>query len=511
MLRAASYARYSSDNQRGESAEAQLADNRRYADRNNMRIVREYVDEAETGRSDNRDDFQKMIRDAKNNKFDVIIVHKVDRFARNRYDSAIYKHTLKRHGVKVHYSVQNIDDSPEGNLMEGMLESFAEYYSLNLAKEVMKGMNINAQKAKFNGGVPPLGYDINEDKEYVINESEAHIVREIFNLYINGSGYKEIANILNSRKLKNKQGRSFKFNSIPGILKNKKYIGIYEYNKTSRGFGDNGKRNLIKLNPKEERIIVEDAIPSIVTKEVFRMAQDELKKRSTGRGKSKSVRDYFLSGLVICNDCRRKMSGYSQSRVKGGDRYFYYRCTGCSSSIRAEVIEDKVKGELNRIIFSNPEKLLKDIHKYILEVQEEAPDELKYLKNEYDKADKESDRIVDMIAKGTGSTKLGKRLEEFEEYMEMVQDRMADINTKISIPEDELKEWLLKLKVNFDDGINLKRITSTFIKEIRITDEEYEIDFFIRAPQVGASRITDALPALLLFAQTNKYKREDRK
>src|SRR5699024_9736064 len=149
MIRAASYARFSSDNQREESVEAQLADNKKYAIKNNIVIVKEYIDRALTGRTDNREDFQQIITDAKKDKFDVVIVHKVDRFARNRYDSAIHKHTLKKHGVKVMYSAQAIDDSPEGVLMEGMLESFAEYYSLNLAQEVMKGMKQNAKKAKF--------------------------------------------------------------------------------------------------------------------------------------------------------------------------------------------------------------------------------------------------------------------------------------------------------------------------------------------------------------------------
>jgi site-specific DNA recombinase len=165
MLKAAAYARFSSDRQREESVEAQLRDNKKYALKNNLSVVKEYVDRAETGRTtENREEFQRMIQDSKDGKFDVIIVHKVDKFARNRYESAIYKHNLKKHGVKVAYSAQAIDDSPEGVLMEGMLESFAEYYSLNLGVEVMKGLKENALKAQFNGGAPPLGYDVDENK-----------------------------------------------------------------------------------------------------------------------------------------------------------------------------------------------------------------------------------------------------------------------------------------------------------------------------------------------------------
>jgi len=497
LLKAASYARFSSEHQREESVEAQLSDNRKYAARNDILIVKEYIDRAETGKTDNREDFQNMIHDAKNKNFNLIIVHKVDRFARNRYDSAMYKHTLKKHGVKVVYSTQAIDDSPEGVLMEGMLESFAEYYSLNLAVEVMKGMKVNASKALFNGGTPPLGYDI-VDKQYVINEKESYIVKEIFDLYLNGTGYKEIANILNSKGYKNKQGRKFVFNSIPGILKNEKYIGVYEFNKTSRKYGDDGKRNVKEYKPQSEVIRIENAIPNIITMEVFNMAQEDLKKRAKGRGKPKTVRDYFLSGLMVCNQCGRKMTGHSQRRVAGGDRYFYYRCTGCSTSIRCEVIEEEVLNELNNLIFSNIDDLLEKMHKYILETQEEAPGELKYLENELKKTNEEIGNIINLIVKGIGSLELGKKLEQLESYREIVQDRIKIVNVKVSVPEDELKKWLLNIKEDLDKRLNLKRIVPTFINEIRIGKETYEIDFFVRAPQDGASRLSVAPPAPFL-------------
>lgn len=295
-MRAVAYARFSSDNQREESIEAQIMDIKKYALKNNITVLREYVDEAISGRTFERKSFKRMIEDAKKNMFDLILVHKVDRFARNRYDAAIYKSILKKHNIKIKYVMQPIDDSPEGNLMEGILESFAEYYSENLANEVMKGLKINAKKAQFNGGYPPLGYDIAEDKTYIINEREARIVREIFDLYLDGIGYKKIADILNNKGYKNKRGKPFVFNSIPTILKNDKYCGIYTYNKTSRKY-KNGRRNLKKYNKDEDIIRVEDGIPKIISKEKFNTAQQEIKKRTKSRGKKIAVREYILSGL----------------------------------------------------------------------------------------------------------------------------------------------------------------------------------------------------------------------
>lgn len=487
MKKAASYARFSSDNQREESIEAQLFDNKKYATRNNIIIVKEYVDRALTGRTDNREAFQQMITDAKKGHFDTVIVHKVDRFARNRYDSAIYKHNLKKHGVKVVYSAQAIDDSPEGVLMEGMLESFAEYYSLNLAQEVMKGMKENAKQAKFNGGIPPLGYDVDENKNYIINKKEAYIVREIFDLYLKGHGYKTIANILNSKGYKNKLGKSFVFNSIPGILKNPKYVGIYEYNKTSREYGEDGKRNIKKYKDEKDIIRLENAIPSIMPMEVFNMAQEELERRAKGRGKSKSLRDYFLSGIMVCGKCGRKMTGHSQRRVKGGDPYFYYRCTGCSNSIRCEVIEKKILDELNKLMFSDLNNILDKIHKYVLESQEESPKELRYLETELKKTNDEIDNIVNLIVKGVGSLELGKKLEQLEDYRRMIQDRINIVEVEADVSESELREWLLNIKKDLDEGTNLKRIVSSFVREIRIYRETYEIDFFVKSPEKGVS------------------------
>lgn len=495
MKKAASYARFSSDNQREESVEAQLYDNKKYAMKNNTIIVKEYVDRALTGRTDNREAFQQMIADAKKGHFDTVVVHKVDRFARNRYDSAIYKHNLKKHGVKVVYSAQAIDDSPEGVLMEGMLESFAEYYSLNLAQEVMKGMKENAKQAKFNGGIPPLGYDVDENKNYIINEKEAYIVKEIFDLYLGGHGYKSIASILNAKGYTNKHGKPFVFNSIPGILKNPKYAGIYEFNKTSREYGDDGKRNIKKYKDEKDIIRHENAIPNIIPMEVFNMTQEELQRRARGRGKSKALRDYFLSGITVCGKCNRKMTGHSQRRVAGGEPYFYYRCTGCSNSIRCEVIEEKVLNELDELIFSDLDNILDKIHEYILENQKEVPKELKYLQNELKKTNDEIENIVNLIVKGIGSLELGKKLEQLEDYREMVQDRINIVNVEANIPELELKEWLLSVKNDFDKRIDLKRIVSSFVREIRIYEETYEIDFFIKAPEKSVSSSSVEPPA----------------
>ncbi len=156
-MRAVIYARYSSDNQREESIEGQLRECLQYANFNEMEVVDNYIDRAFSAKTDNRPNFQKMIKDSAKGQFDVVIVWKLDRFARNRYDSAHYKNILKKNGVKVLSATEKISDDASGILLESMLEGYAEYYSAELAEKVKRGMTENALKGLWNGGQVPFG------------------------------------------------------------------------------------------------------------------------------------------------------------------------------------------------------------------------------------------------------------------------------------------------------------------------------------------------------------------
>lgn len=178
MIKAAAYARYSSDNQREESIEAQLRAIREYCQKNDIQLVKIYTDEARSATTDDRPGFLQMIQDSSMGLFSAVIVHKLDRFSRDRYDSAFYKRQLKKNGVRLISVLEPLDDSPESIILESVLEGMAEYYSANLARETLKGLKENAFECKHNGGLPPLGYDVDPiSKKYVINEHEAKAVK----------------------------------------------------------------------------------------------------------------------------------------------------------------------------------------------------------------------------------------------------------------------------------------------------------------------------------------------
>lgn len=208
------YARYSSDNQREESIEGQLRECKEFANRNDITIVDTYIDRAFSAKTDNRPSFQKMIRDSSKNQFDVIIVWKLDRFARNRYDSAHYKAQLRRNGVKVVSATEAISEGAEGIILESVLEGMAEYYSAELAEKVIRGQTENAMKCKFNGGPVTFGYYIDDEQHFQIDEETAPYITRIYNAYDSGMTMKEIAEDLNNKGVSNSRGGKFTINII---------------------------------------------------------------------------------------------------------------------------------------------------------------------------------------------------------------------------------------------------------------------------------------------------------
>ena len=182
--RAVLYARFSSDNQRSESIDAQIRAMQAYCKHNNIMIVDTYIDEAKSATTAQRPAFQRMMADSKLGTFNIVLVHKLDRFARNRYDSAVCKRELKKSGISVHSVLENLNDSPESIMLESVLEGMNEYYSQNLAREVMKGLKETALQCKHTGGTPPLGYDVEPvTRKLTVNEKEAEAVRLFRNTF----------------------------------------------------------------------------------------------------------------------------------------------------------------------------------------------------------------------------------------------------------------------------------------------------------------------------------------
>lgn len=307
------YARYSSHAQRDVSIEQQIRACRLFAQRHGIRILEVYEDRALTGTSDKRPGFQRMIQDAKKGNWQYVIVYTLDRFARDRYDSAVYKRQLKNCGVKVLSAMENISDDPTGVLMESMLEGLAEYYSKELSRKVQRGMDDNASKCMVNGAVP-LGYKRGDDGRYEIVEAEAEIVREIYNRVRNGEKLRQIIDDLNNRGIKTKKGREWNRSSFNLLLCNERYTGLYKY----------------------RDVRVPGGIPTIIPQQLYDEVQGIMHHKAncrrdpTGKTPQKRRREggtYLLTGKIYCGNCKSAMTGIS-GKSQSAEPYYYYACKG---------------------------------------------------------------------------------------------------------------------------------------------------------------------------------------
>lgn len=502
-MKAVIYARFSSDNQREESITAQVRACTDYAQRQGYTVVKIYTDEARSATTDDRPGFLQMIEHIINTRIrvDALIVHKLDRFARNRYDSAFYKRELRRAGVRVESVLEHLDDSPESILMESVIEGMAEYYSRNLAREVMKGMKETALQGKHNGGKPPLGYDVDCEGRYVINETEARAVRIIFDMFGSGKTYGEIINVLNPC-FKTKSGREFGKNSLHDILRNKKYIGIYVFNRSTAK--KEGRRNNHLSKPPEEIIEIPDAIPPIIDKETFMRVEERMIKNRTGPARSKAKVNYLLSGIIWCGECDHRMTGASSSyltkKSKQHKKTYYYTCNyanrtrQCSiEKIAKENVEAFVLSELEGQIFNDTaipplsEKIVQHYYRqhsdYVMERDQ--------IENELAGTKMEIDNLVNALAAGGV-------------VVPAIIEKLKGLEQKKSTLEIQLQEWqfkagenlitaqsvaaFLRSKMILLQNKNLdacKRLLQEYVEKVIVNAEKIEVLFKITVDLSG--------------------------
>lgn len=296
------YSRYSSDKQREESIEGQLRECKAFAEKNGFQIVGTYIDRALSAKTDNRPDSQKMIKDSSKQQFDTVIVWKLDRFARNRYDSAHYKSILKKNNVRVLSATEAISQGAEGIILESVLEGMAEYYSAELAEKGVRGQTENALSCRFNGGTVLVGYNI-VNQHFVVNTETAPLALAAYEMYEEGRTMQEIADDLNVRGLRNTRGTKLNINTVCNLLTNRRYIGEYSY----------------------REIVVPDGIPAIVPKDLFERVQERIAKNKKSPARYKSEAECILSTKLYCGRCMTFMVGESGT-ARNKDTYRYYKC-----------------------------------------------------------------------------------------------------------------------------------------------------------------------------------------
>ena len=447
MKRAVAYARFSSDLQREESIEAQTRAIQQYCDANGFVLLTVFADRGISGTSDKRPEFQKMILTATKGDVDAVIVHKLDRFARNRYDSAFYKNILKKNNVKLISVLENLQDSPESVILESVIEGMNEYYSLNLSREVRKGLQENALECKVTGGPPALGYSVDRNtQKYIINEYEAEAVRLIFRMYLEGYSYTEIIDTLNTKGYHTRRGIPFAKNSLYAILRNERYTGVYIYVKDST---KNPKGKYVRHGEYDPDAVIRipGGIPTIISEDDFHRVQAKMKERQHKAAKFSAKQEYLLSGKIYCGECGSPYAGNSRKPRPDHPLYISYKCTRrnqrdtkCNNpEINRDKLERLVLERLSGILF-NPDvipRLVEQYNEYIAEKNGSARERILALQTELRDVERKITNTVNLMIE-TGSAAFKDKLNELEQSKEKLLFELTE--AEVALKQENFSE-----------------------------------------------------------------------
>lgn len=453
MQTAVIYARYSSENQTEQSIEGQLRVCTEYAKTHDILILDTYIDRAMTGTNDNRPDFQRMIKDSAKREWNFVLVYKIDRFSRNKFEMATHKKTLKDHGTRVLSATEFIPDSPEGIILESMLEGYAEYYSAELSQKVRRGMNETRLKGNYTGGRILFGYKVINHKVQ-IDEDSAEVIRYIYEQYATGVYVKDIIAELHKRGI-SYYGKPFGRSTVYNILKNEKYAGIYRFNGQ----------------------LFENMYPQIVPNDIFEKVRAKIQKNQYGKRSVQVV--YLLRHKMKCGYCGESMiaeSGISQN----GDKKFYYKCYGrkhghgCHKSvIRKEVLEDMVL-EMTMQQLKKPH-IMNFIVQKLMEEQERASQGstvLKLLLKEKRQTDSALENIMRAIEQGIMNNTTNRRMKELESKQEELERQILIERSKMSTKKTERE-----IRKFYQEALKLEPqlLIDIIVKEIIVFDDHIDI------------------------------------
>ena len=484
MEKAVIYARYSSDKQTEQSIEGQVRECEIFAKAKNLSIIGKYVDRAMTGKADKRPDFQRLVKDSAKGLFDYVIVYQLDRFARNRFDSAHYKHLLKKNGVKVLSAKENIADDPSGILMETVLEGMAEYYSAELAQKVKRGMYEGFLKGHTSGS-GCYGYDLipvdpsnsnSKTKKFVVNKAESEIVRQVFDMYVGGKTLKEIRTWLQVNNIKNKQGKIYHLNTITRMITNPKYIGTLTFGEQVR----------------------ENAIPPIVDKEIFEQAQRRAVRNKKNVNSFKSKERYLLSMKTICGFCKKPIAADSGTS-KQGHMIRYYKCyTKKKLGLSCDKVQhgkDKLEFGVVRAIMNKLQEqgMIEMIAKQIVEYNNEMQTnpKLEHYESQLRECGKSLDNIMRAVEQGLFNSKTQERMLQLESEKADLIFRIdgEKLDVPIKLNELELIFWFKQfIDGDVNDEKHRERLIDTFINKIILWNEKAYVTFNIKG--VDGSNLT---------------------
>ncbi len=472
MKKAVIYARYSSDSQTEQSIEGQLRVCREYAKNNNILVVDTYIDRAMTGTNDMRPDFQRMLKDSAKRQWEVALVYKLDRFSRDKYEMTIHKHTLKENGVKLVSAMENIPDSPEGIILESLLEGMNQYYSAELAQKINRGLKESWSKGQTTGGRTFFGYDV-IDKKCVINEYEANIIREAFTKYAQGYKARSIIEIFKEKGYRRKNGAYIDENYLYRILRNIRYTGIVEH----------------------KGVIYDKIFPRIISDELWQAVSSITDDNKLAPSRKKEIFNFLLSGKLVCGNCKHRMVGISGTSHTG-DPHYYYACQAgrrkkvkcITKPIRKQFIEDTVIDTTVKLLSSV--SIISDLANKIYTVhQNETSDNtaLKSLEQRRKEAVRSQNNMIKAIEQGIITEATKGRLTELEAEINHLDFEIAKekAHNYAFLTVEQIEQYLSRFVFDNTDDVKVRKLLiNTFVREVILYEDEIVITFnFTDSPE----------------------------
>ncbi len=513
--RAAIYARVSSERQAEKdlSIPAQIKALKKYALERGWDVVAEYIDEAESARTANRPAFKEMIATAKKKEkpFDTILVWKLSRFARNREDSILYKSLLRKRGISVISINEQVDESPAGHLLEGIIEVIDEFYSINLSQDTMRGMKENISRGFYNGGFAPLGYKrvkmkigMAEKTKLAPDENETQVIKRIFRMAVDGKGGKEITKTLNAEGVRTRLGKRFSTTSINHILRNEVYTGALVWRPKKGSYGNsNG-------GPAEAAIRIPECHAALVSKDDFDRIQQLLTQRRPQVQHPRTVSSqYLLSGLLHCGKCGSAMSG---CWAKSG-QYFYYECTqhqkqGKEACDCGLVSKDKLESFVLERIRGN---ILTDenIRELAQLVNDDLINNSKLYEQKLNQVGQQLGQVQGRLGKLYAALETGKldiedlapRIKDLRVQQKELQEKRDELLGKMNdktnhvLNLEMVKEYVSNLKTLLSGSsfIEQKSFLRSFIKRIELNVPQIVINYTVPLPVKGLTTTEEVL------------------
>ena len=464
-MNAVVYARYSSHRQGEQSIEGQLSEAKKFADAHGLTIIHEYCDRAMTGRNDNREQFQLMLSDAGKHAFDALIVWKTDRIGRNKEEIALNKYHLRKNGVKIYYVAETIPDTPEGIILESVIEGMAAYYSEQLSQNIRRGQRASAAKAQSTGGNRPLGYKTGPDKRFVVDPETAPTVQLVYELYAKGKTISEIVEVLNNKGLRTLRGGRFTQNSLRTMLKNEKYIGVYTY---------------------KDEIRIEGAIPPIIDEDLFYKVQTLLSYNQKAAAHKNPQTEYLLTEKLFCGKCGAMMVGVSGTSHTGM-RHHYYYCTSqrkklCTKKpVRQSWIEALVMKHVFALLQDEEliEFIAENTYQYYLEQNTDSAytDSLRAALADVENSLRNLLRALE-AGIFTASTK--ERMEELEAQKAELSEALeaAKLRTDLGLKKEQILYFLHGFAdMDIHDAACRKQLIKTFVNSVFVYDDKVVLTF----------------------------------